>query len=1011
LRVMSTHIYRTSAATSAGLARTTGGGAPEPTTAIIEEFICLFTHDLRRKQKRWQDGRLKYHTFNKRVMVYDDRGNFIGDTHWRPDHDLDDGEELQLDRGSAIVQVAEKAGTQTQDLTEILDKRAREVAKRRAEAAEKQQRQQQRQNAAASNGARPQGSAGSMHFQTLQRPLSTLVPNTGRIGRAVVPQVSPHEQRRLNGNIRVAGHPRVPRSSQEDGQECEEGETPRATKRRKRSVTPPSKLGHARSLFGTTLTLSATPAPRPALTLGAPTREVLRESTNVRPPTREDATSTGKDIRECTRMHTGREDASAVKSVRKGQISSPEREECEAMTLNDGDLHTRPPLAPSPPEVQAISPQVREGGGPRHQHERTREPTRDENAKANDKLPSVSKSFSGPPSRLEQVGGGASEPDVIMTRVKAVQQSQPTAWRSPALDIDSEGTTDAQKNMPISSNSRREEARGDETSPSGGVRARQQSDSIHSTTKSRQGKGNVQNAAGRVVDGVADYGRLTAGSSSRSSGTSRDFTGSSGSAAPRIHSIEPRHDAMQRPTEGAMTGPSGTALPVANAKEQRAELRIRARKKTGLLMVSEKKRAAAGAAAPSRTLATADGRPGNEWSDAQPALASAGDEKVPESPRSCLKEHAAATARSPSQNSTTSSDEDASCTRLGVIVPGNVEQKRARISPSSLSKRNHGRVTHTRLRRDAKREEDDTPARLPRTTKQRHVRDALLDLDSPSTSTSSDSESEAPVDKPEAGAPLHRISRGGRNDMSESESDYDQAEILRSPQGRKQAKTAPAASNMSTGPHIKRLQRKSIKSKEIFGFKPPDDLCVVPMGFAAATVRAAQMSEQALISQPEKRQQPQSAADTKITEGGVDLSSRMAVDNKTTTADCGGTAHEAAEVAPPEPATEPTYETAQAPRKQLANPATRGRKAARKTDAAGRAPLVEVPFDEVQLRQPARIVRPATRTLPLTDSDQATAAPANRALPGFSKANGGAWSKHAQDLLGMERPVTRERWK
>ncbi|KAK8914754.1 hypothetical protein VCV18_011072 [Metarhizium anisopliae] len=101
-------------------------GDPPPTTASVIDYSCLFTHDLRRKQKRWQDGRLKYHTFNKRIMVYDDRGNFIGDAHWHGGGDLQEDEELELDRGAAIVQVGESTGSREQDLTEILDKRARE---------------------------------------------------------------------------------------------------------------------------------------------------------------------------------------------------------------------------------------------------------------------------------------------------------------------------------------------------------------------------------------------------------------------------------------------------------------------------------------------------------------------------------------------------------------------------------------------------------------------------------------------------------------------------------------------------------------------------------------------------------------------------------------------------------------------------------------------------------------------------------------------------------------------
>ncbi|KAI8231079.1 hypothetical protein K4K54_000297 [Colletotrichum sp. SAR 10_86] len=101
-----------------------------PASAPVHEFICLFTHDLKRKQKRWQDGRLKFHTFNKRIMVYDERGNFIGDMHWNEDFAFGEGEEFNLERGAVIVQVAECIGTKDQDLTDLLDKRARDLVLR-----------------------------------------------------------------------------------------------------------------------------------------------------------------------------------------------------------------------------------------------------------------------------------------------------------------------------------------------------------------------------------------------------------------------------------------------------------------------------------------------------------------------------------------------------------------------------------------------------------------------------------------------------------------------------------------------------------------------------------------------------------------------------------------------------------------------------------------------------------------------------------------------------------------
>src|SRR6266702_6934698 len=83
---------------------------PSQNTALVLEFRCLYSHDLRRKSKRWQDGFLRYHTFNKRVMVYDVPRNFIGDTHWKETMELQEGDELTLEKG-VLVEVAEAVGT------------------------------------------------------------------------------------------------------------------------------------------------------------------------------------------------------------------------------------------------------------------------------------------------------------------------------------------------------------------------------------------------------------------------------------------------------------------------------------------------------------------------------------------------------------------------------------------------------------------------------------------------------------------------------------------------------------------------------------------------------------------------------------------------------------------------------------------------------------------------------------------------------------------------------------
>lgn len=90
-------------------------------TAPVFEFDCLFTHDLRKKKKTWHDGSLRFHTFNRRIMVYDDSKNFIGDLHYRDTGDLQEGEELRLDKG-VLVDVGRRTGQTETDLADVLDK-------------------------------------------------------------------------------------------------------------------------------------------------------------------------------------------------------------------------------------------------------------------------------------------------------------------------------------------------------------------------------------------------------------------------------------------------------------------------------------------------------------------------------------------------------------------------------------------------------------------------------------------------------------------------------------------------------------------------------------------------------------------------------------------------------------------------------------------------------------------------------------------------------------------------
>ena len=161
--------------------------APTQNTAPVFEFRCLFTHDLRKKKKIWHDGSLRFHTFNRRVMVYDDLKNYIGDAHWRETGEFLEGEELRLDKG-VMVEVGEQIGHTGTDLAPVI------LDKRRLEITSSPPRMPLPSNSMTSVprlvGTVPQARPKSL--------AAVLGASQGRIGRARLPGRSPFEQRQDN---------------------------------------------------------------------------------------------------------------------------------------------------------------------------------------------------------------------------------------------------------------------------------------------------------------------------------------------------------------------------------------------------------------------------------------------------------------------------------------------------------------------------------------------------------------------------------------------------------------------------------------------------------------------------------------------------------------------------------------------------------------------------------------------------------------------------------------------
>lgn len=85
-----------------------------PSHADIHEFSVLFTKSVKKKQKDWHDGYLKWHTFNFRAILYDDQRKQVANDFF-PGKTIHSNSELEF--SGALVQI----GDQTETLQANLD--------------------------------------------------------------------------------------------------------------------------------------------------------------------------------------------------------------------------------------------------------------------------------------------------------------------------------------------------------------------------------------------------------------------------------------------------------------------------------------------------------------------------------------------------------------------------------------------------------------------------------------------------------------------------------------------------------------------------------------------------------------------------------------------------------------------------------------------------------------------------------------------------------------------------
>ena len=166
------------AAMASVVRRTATENQSQSVTAPVYEYKCLFTHDIRKKQKKWHDGKLRFHTFNRRVIVQDDSGNFVGDLHYRDNEEFGEGLELSLDR-PVLVQVEEKIHESSTDLTAVLNRQDGNNISG--------QPKPTRATVARINAVNSQGRSRSIR--------DVLGASQGRLGRAIIPSQSPFRAR------------------------------------------------------------------------------------------------------------------------------------------------------------------------------------------------------------------------------------------------------------------------------------------------------------------------------------------------------------------------------------------------------------------------------------------------------------------------------------------------------------------------------------------------------------------------------------------------------------------------------------------------------------------------------------------------------------------------------------------------------------------------------------------------------------------------------------------------
>lgn len=136
-------------------------------------------------------------------MVYDTSNNFIGDLHWQAIADLEDGDELELERAAVLVQVGERLERTETDLAPLLEKKRTAPAIRATQIVAGMSPVSQRTVTTPPSSRFSVASSSAVQYPAdrLKSLNEVLGINRAPIGKAVIPTKSPFEQRQENRTV------------------------------------------------------------------------------------------------------------------------------------------------------------------------------------------------------------------------------------------------------------------------------------------------------------------------------------------------------------------------------------------------------------------------------------------------------------------------------------------------------------------------------------------------------------------------------------------------------------------------------------------------------------------------------------------------------------------------------------------------------------------------------------------------------------------------------------------